>query len=151
MCDCQASSVDMLMYYDARPTHWNGLFDFVQMGKITTTAYFAFPMFNELYKLENYVECTSDDSNAFVCAAKNDNEAAVIMTHFNDDDNTEPEFIKIDISGFSSEKGIEAEIYLLDADHDLSLVQKATFYGERFVWEPNVPNFTCYLIKLKKL
>ena len=73
------------------------------------------------------------------------------MTHFNDDDKTESKFIKLDITGFESENGVEAEIYLLDADHDLTLIEKATVYGNQFVWEPNVPNFTCYLIKLKKI
>jgi len=151
MCACQASSVDMLMYYDARPTHWNGLFDFVQVGKVTTTAYFAFPMFDALYKLGNYVASASDDGDAFVCAAKNENEAAVIMTHYNDDDNAAPKFIKLDMVGLAAENGVEAEIYLLDADHDLALVQKAVIYGDRFVWEPQVPNFTCYLLKFRKI
>jgi hypothetical protein len=151
MCDCQASPVDMLMYYDARPCAWSGLFDFLQIGKVTTTAYFSFPMFNELYKLGSYVECASDDTDAHVCAARNENEAAVIMTHYNDDDNAEPKFIKLELSGLSSENGVEAEIYLLDADHDLTLVQKAVIYGDRFVWEPNIPNFTCYLLKFKKI
>ena len=108
-------------------------------------------MFNALYKLVTAVECHSDDTAAFACAAKNENEAAVIMTHFNDDDRTDSKFIKLDISGFSSENGVEAEIYLLDADHELTLIQKAVIYGDRFAWAPNVPNFTCYMIKLKKI
>lgn len=151
MCACQASPVDMLMYYDARPSAWNGLFDFLQIGKVTTTTYFSFIMFNELYKLGTYVECVSDDPSAFFCAAKNGNEAAIIMTNFNDDDSTEPKFIKLDVSGFASENGVEAEIYLLDAEHELTLTQRMVIYGDRFIWQPNVPNFTCYMIKLKKM
>ena len=151
MCGCQNSSVDMLMYYDARPNEfWNGMFDDMVIGRVLK-GYYPFPMFNELYKLGTYVECTSNDSDAFVCAAKNENEAAVIMTYFNDDDKADPKFVKLDLSGLESENGVEAEIYLLDADNDLELVQKATIYGDRFVWEPNVPNFTCYLVKLKKI
>ncbi len=150
MCACQAGSVDMLMYYDATPSTWNGLFDFLQVGKVTTTAYFPFPMFNELYRLGSYVACSSDDADAHVCAARNETEAAVVLTHYNDDDSTEPKFIQLDISGLASEGGVEAEIYLLDANHDLTLIQKAVIYGDRFVWDPSVPNFTCYLIKLKK-
>jgi hypothetical protein len=151
MCECQALPVDMLMYYDARPTAWNGLFDFLQLGKVTTTAYFTFPMFNELYKLGTYVECASDDPNAHVCAAKNGNEAAIVLTHYNDDNSTEPKFICLDIAGLSADAGVEAEIYLLDANHDLTLVQRSVIYGDRFAWEPSVPNFTCYLVKLKGL
>jgi hypothetical protein len=150
MCACQAHPVDMLMYYDARPSDWNGLFNFMQLGKVTTTAYFTFPMFNELYKLGTYVECSSDDTDTFVCAAKNGDDAAIVLTHYNDDDSTAPKFIRLDMTGFTSDCGVEAEIYLLDKDHDLTLVQKAVFFGDRFIWEPSIPNFTCYLIKLKK-
>ena len=39
MLTCQKASVDMLMYYDARPCGWNGIFDFMQIGKVTTKAY----------------------------------------------------------------------------------------------------------------
>jgi len=150
MCACQAGSVDMLMYYDARPTTWNGLFDFMQIGKVTTTAYYAFPMFNELYKLGTAVEVISNVPNAHVCAAKNGDEAAIVMTSYNDDDSTEARFLSLEMAGFSAENGTEAEIYLLDAAHDLTLMQRTVFYGDRFIWEPQVPNFTCYLIKLKK-
>ena len=55
------------------------------------------------------------------------------------------------MAGLAAENGVEAEIYLLDADHDLALVQKAVIYGDRFIWEPQVPNFTCYLLKFRKI
>lgn len=153
MCASQASSVDMLMYYDARPNAaWNGMFNFNQMGgKVTTTAYFPFPMFNELYKLGTSVESASDGEGVYVSAAKNENEAAVIFTHYNDDDSAEPKFITLELDGFSSDNGVEAKIYLLDNEHDLTFVQRTVYLGERFIWEPSVPNFTSYLVKLKKL
>ena len=150
MCTFQADSVDMLMYYDARPGNWNGLFDFLQIGKITTTAYYSFVMFNELYKLGTAVEAESD-GDFYLCAAKRENEAAIIITRFNDDDSTQPEFVSIDICGFNSGDAVDGEIYLLDNKHDLTLTEKLSFFGSRFIWKPNMPNFTSYLIKLKKI
>jgi hypothetical protein len=152
MCICQAGSVDMLMYYDARPTTWNGLFDMVQLGGVTTTAYYSFPMFNTLYQLGNSVDASSDDSETYLCAAVDSSAeaAAIIMTRFNDDDNTPSKFVTLDVSGFSSENGVEAEIYLLDETHKMVLTQRIVFYGDKFVWEPDIKNFDCYLIKLNK-
>ena len=56
----------------------------------------------------------------------------------------------IDLSGFGSENGTEVEFYLLDENHNCDLVGKATYYGDRFTPEMLLPNFTCYLLKLKK-
>ncbi len=152
MCACQNGTVDMLMYYDARPsTAWNGLFDFMQYGKVTTKAYFAYPMFNTLYKLKNENYIKSDNPDVYVCSAQNGNEAAFIVTHFNDDDNNEGTEISIDISGSASENGTEAEIYLLDADHDLTLTDSIVYYGDKIVIKRPLPNYTSYLVKLKKL
>ena len=149
MCAAQDSSVDMLMYYDARPTAWNGLFDLMQIEYSTTTGYYPFPMFNLLYQMGNEVASEADE-NLYACAARTDDEAAVILTHYNDDDATEPKSLSLALSGFGGESGCEAEFYLLDDDHRLTLTQRLTFFGDRLVWETDLPNFTCYLIKLKK-
>jgi hypothetical protein len=150
MCYFQAGNVDMLMYYDARPCNWNGLFDFLQVGKNTTTAYWSFVMFNELYKLGGSVEVSFDGDN-YIAAAKRGNEGAIVMTRYNDDDSTPSEIVTVDINGFSSEGGVEAKIYVLDGNHDMTLYESLVFFGDRFIWKPDMPNFTSYLIKLKKL
>ncbi len=149
MCACQYSSIDMLMYYDARPNEfWNGMFDDMVIGRVLK-GYYPFPMFNELYRLGESVEAEATDGG-YICAAKSDDEAAVILTHFNDDDSTEKKTFSVELSGFGGDNGTVAEFYLLDDSHNLELVGKATYYGDRFVPELILPNFTCYLIKLKK-
>ena len=107
-------------------------------------------MFNTLYRLGTCVSAESDDENGFVCAARNDSEAAVMVTHFNDDDNAEPKSFSIDLSGFGGENGAEVEFYLLDGARNCELVGKATYYGDRFIPELVMKNFDCYLIKIKK-
>ena len=151
MTMCQTGSVDMLMYYDARPTSWNGLFDFMQLGKCTTTAYFAYPMFNTLYTLGNSTECASDNNDVYVCSARNGDEAAFFITHYNNDDENKGTEISINLSGFSSKNGIEASFYLLDNEHDLTLTDSIVYFGNKVILKRNLPNFTSYLVKLKKL
>ena len=147
----QKGPVDMLMYYDARPCTWNGLFDFVQMGKVTTKAYHSFPMFNALYQLGSEVHSESDDSDVYVLAATNEKEAALIITHFNNDDADEGTELSLDLQGFSSENGTEATIYLHDKENDLQPVESILYYGEKIVIKRKIQNFTSYLVKLKKL
>ena len=150
MCACQYSPVDMLMYYDARPTpSWNGMFDSTVVGRVLK-GYYPFVMFNALYSLDTCATVSELEECGYVCAARNENEAAILATHFNDDDAAEPKNFSIDIVGFGADAGTDVEIYLLDDAHDNTLVGKATYYGDRFSLKLDMPNFTCLLIKLKK-
>ncbi len=150
MCACQYSSLDMLMYYDARPNEfWNGMFDDMVIGRVLK-GYYPFPMFNTLYRLGECVEAYSDEECGYICAAKNENEAAILLTHFNDDDNAEAKSFTVELSGFGGENGAEIEFYLLDETHNCEFVGKATYYGDRFTPELTLPNFTSYLLKIKE-
>lgn len=149
MCACQYSPVDMLMYYDARPALWNGMFDSTVVGRVLK-GYYPFVMFNALYSLGTCATVSEVEECGYVCAAKNETDAAIFATHFNDDDAAEPKNFSIDIVGFGTDAGTDVEIYLLDNTHDNTLVGKATYYGDRFSLKLDMPNFTCLLIKLKK-
>lgn len=149
MCAAQKSSIDMLMYYDARPaTNWNGMFNMAQIEYSTLTGYYPFPMFNVLYRLGTEVQSTTDDPAVYVCAARDGEGAAVVLTHYNDDDATEKKSVCVELNGLGTRT--EAEFYLLDDDHRLTLTQRITFGGDRFAWEIDVPNHTSYLILLKE-
>ena len=153
MCECQKAPVDMLMYYDARPSGWCGLFDLMGLQKKTTKAYYAFPMFNTLYRLGESVLAQADGDGCHALGAKNEagNEAAVILTRFNDDDATGACEVTVDLSGFGTAVGTEVEVYLLDADHDLEKLETLTYFGNRILLKKELPNFTSYLFKLKAL
>ncbi|MBR5266291.1 MAG: hypothetical protein IKV63_06730, partial [Clostridia bacterium] len=145
MCAEQYSSLDMLMYYDARPCGMNGLFctDFVNE---CLKGYYPFRMFNELYKLDLCVEAVSDNDEIYVCAAKSETEAAVMLTHFSDADSTPQKQVAVDFCGFGDAK---AEVYLLDEENDMILVKEATISSQRITLE--LPLFTTYLIKLTRM
>lgn len=147
MCQCQKIGVDMLMYYDARPCAWNGLFDFTQIGRVTTKAYNTFPMFDTLYKLGTEVCTDIVGEDIYALCAKNKNEAAIVFTYFNDDDSAPSKNVALDIGGLDSEKTLET--YLLDKDNEIELIHKTTVFGGRVIIEQTVDNFSCYLIKIK--
>lgn len=149
MCASQYAPIDMLMYYDARPrTSWNGMFDDMAVGRVLK-GYYPFPMFNTLYRLGSCVE-VSADKNLYLCGAKNDEDGAVAISHFNDDDNALPVDCNIDISGFGGENGVEVEIFVLDKTKNLESAGKITYYSDKFGLHLNIPNFTSYLLKLRK-
>ena len=147
MCAELYSSLDMLMYYDARPCGMNGLFctDFVNE---CLKGYYPFRMFNELYKLDECVESVTDSDEVYVCAAKSDNEAAVMFTHFSDDDSTSAKELTVDLSGFGNAK---AEIYLLDEENDMSLISEENITAENGSISIKSTLFSTYLIKLSKI
>lgn len=150
MCACQYASVDMLMYYDARPNEfWNGMFDDTVVGKVLK-GYYPFVMFNDLYRLGECVETTINDEFIYACSAKNESNGAIFLTHFNDDDGAKEKTVSLDMTGFGSASGVEVEFFVLDETRDMKSVGKAVYYGDRFGVEIVLPNYTCYLIKLKK-
>ena len=150
MESCQYEPLDMLMYYDARPGGMNGLFS-TDMICEKLKGYYPFYMFNTLYKLDSAVKADSDDGDLYACAAVGESEAAVMLTHFSDDDEKGAIEAEIDLSGFGAENGCVIEYYLLDESHDLEPVGKATYYGDRFTPAFVMPNLSSYLIKIKKL
>jgi hypothetical protein len=127
----------------------NGMFatDFV-CDKLK--GYYPFLMFGTLYKLDSAVKAESDTEGIYLCAAASDNEAAVMLTHYSDDDKKESVRVTLDLSGFGAAEGCEIEYYLLDESHDLTPVGRATYFGDRFIPELEMPNFTSYLMKIKK-
>ena len=149
MTTCQLGSVDMLMYYDARPTGWNGLFDPEALDHCFK-GYYALYAFNELYRLGEGAKAVTVGDCGYAMAARNGDEAAVTLCHYDDNDEAIPRTFTVDLCGLGGEHGTEVEVFLLDNDHDLTLAEKLTFFGDRFVWEKALPVNACYLLKLRK-
>lgn len=86
MSACQQSSVDMLMYYDARPnTVFNGLFDFYTFDP--THCYYAFYAWSKLMDYGRQVEAANDYKDIYVTAASHEGKTCVMLTRYSDDDN----------------------------------------------------------------
>ena len=92
-----ADFLDMLMYYDARMTGFNGLFDIYTMEPIK--GYYPFYLFANLYELGRQAEAVSDDEDLYVTAATDGKKAAAMVTYYADDDNKNPKHVTLRFDG----------------------------------------------------
>lgn len=128
----QANPVDMLMYYDARPCSFNGIFDFYTYAKLK--GYYPFLYFSKLYKLGNCAESNSSDSDVFVTAASGGNGKAFMITYYQND-GIEPEN-----RGIRVDTGIPGKwrVSLTDKDRDSDTFEVITEDGLLdFEFKPN--------------
>lgn len=137
----QQSTVDMMMYYDARPgTILNGMFDFYTLG--TLKGYYPFKMFNTLYRLGISCGAVSDDEDIYVAAAKDSlGNQAILLCHYTDDDTvTEAKSVKLELNGATD----SYDVCVLDADSDADCA--GVFTGGSIAIAPN----TVVLLKARK-
>lgn len=132
MCGCQNdTAIDMLMYYDARPCGYNGLFDYYTYAPLK--GYYAFGMFNELYSLGNACRCTADNKNIYAAAAENGSKSAVMISYYTDDDECKEKcVVELDFKGGSD----TYEILLLDDSHNAESIGTVNA-GEKLEMQPN--------------
>ncbi len=118
MTEGQHSPTDMLMYYDARPTLWNGLFDSLSIKPLK--GYYSIKFFSELYnECEREVLCEDSYEGIYtLCGVDKNGKAYAVITHFIDDDNTPDKEIEIDFG-----RDGEYDVYLLDGEHNGELIK----------------------------
>ena len=115
MLECQNNpSIDMLMYYDARPGTFNGLFDFYTYRPLK--GYYSFYQFANLYELEDQYEAISDDDNVYAVCAKKGDRVAVMLTYYSENDNDGAKYVTINAD--SSLDG--AKILITDKDRTMA-------------------------------
>ena len=112
-CACQNSTIDMLMYYDARVScAMNCLFSTVTLKRLK--GFYTFLGFAELAKLKNQVRCDSDDPMIYALAAKGANgEKAIFLCYYSEDDNVSTKRVTID-TGLGPD--VEFQCNLTDPD-----------------------------------
>ena len=146
----QYEPVDMLMYYDARPGGMNCLFDSDMVHRVRK-GYYAFKMFNEIYKQKNAVEVVRETEDVWAVAAKGD-EQCVMLTYFNDaDDACKEKEIKIEFNNVENKNGVILEYYLLDENNDQKIVREEKFTSTDFASYVKIPLYGSYLLKIKSL
>ena len=154
----QRSPLDHFMYYDASySVKWNGLFDAFSQKPLKS--YYALKAFGELYDLGAEAFSESDTHGVYAAAAVSADrgEAAILLSYYLDhpsidgagtDDRTLS--LTVGWEGFSSEDGVRAEYFLLNAAHDMEPVTKETFFGSSGAHVFSLPLYATILIKLKK-
>ena len=113
MCFAQASSLGMLMYYDARPSAYNGLFKPYTL-KINYT-YYPFKMFGDLAELGKAATVEGLEKGLYAVAATDGKKHALMLTRYLDagveGENAEP----IEISlGLEKGKKYAAKAYVIN-------------------------------------
>lgn len=117
MSVAQKEALDMLMYYDTRPSTMNGVFDFYTAEPLK--GYYAFYWYGMFYdmvaevraenKIENIYDLTGIDENGKVMS---------VITYYSDNDESPNETISVDFGKTDA----EYEIYMVDEEHNGELI-----------------------------
>ena len=113
MSACQDEPVDMLMYYDFRPSAFCGAFD--QTTYRPSKTYYAFYAWDKLVQYGTQVKSVSDDKELYATAARSsDGHLRVLLTRYSEDNNvTKIRPFRIEING-AGDGTVYA--YLTDSD-----------------------------------
>ena len=140
----QKSELDMLMYYDARPTTWNGLFG--NYGKLYK-GYYVFKAFGEVADLKESVE-TETEEDIYAVASVNGDTGAVMISRFVEEDGETPDReVCVEINGACFGDKFKAQFYLLDENNDLTIQKEEFFSSARLNVYVKMPKQSVYLIK----
>ena len=85
MCEAQQTFIDMLMYYDTRPSVFNGVFDFYTYEKLK--GYYPFYWYGMLYDCEKEIPSRNEIENIYsLCGADKNGKTTIILTYYSDND-----------------------------------------------------------------
>ena len=136
MTCAQHSSIDMLMYYDTRPSPFNGIFDMYTYQRFK--GYYPMMWYGKLYDADHEIICENNPKNIYsLCGIKNDGKTLTIVTYYTDEEkNAEEKQISVDFGRNGTYK-----VYLLDGEHDGEEISQTSDLALNL--EPN----TCVLIE----
>ena len=118
MSSMQDAPVDMLMYYDARPTIWNGLFDFYTYAPLKS--YYVFAAWAKLVRLGRQFEVDVKGKNGLTATGATDGKGRIgilFSRYFEQDDLPGELPLTLNVKGFDM-RG--AKLCLVDETHDLT-------------------------------
>lgn len=135
ICAAQNSPIDMLMYYDTRPSAFNGAFDFYSYQPLK--GYYPLYWYGMFYDMKAEIPSENTIDNVYtLCGVDDSGKVLSVVTYYTDDDDAGDKTISLDFG-----KDSNYEIYLLDAEHTNELV--STTGNLTFTMK----NQTCILIK----
>ena len=136
MCEAQKSSIDMLMYYDARPCAFNGLFALYTLEPLK--GYYPFLWYGMLYGRREIRAANTAEHIYSLCGIDENGKTLTLLTHYDEDDSAAERSVALDFGRQSV-----YEVYLLDNAHDGVLLCETS--------DPvfTLPVHTCLLVKEK--
>ena len=140
MCECQRSPLDHLMYYDARPCAFNGLFE---MGTLDLMrAYYSLWMWGQMYKAGNTVE-TASEAPIYTAAATGDGKKYAMIAYYTEDDGARELTYSVALENLEGE--YTETISSFDAGHNFEkqseLEADATCLRHKLTLKPNSVTF----------
>ena len=104
----QHSSIDMLMYYDTRPSGFNGAFDYYTYEPLH--GYYPLYWYGMFYDMEREVIAENSVKDVYtLCGVDKNGKSLTVVTYYNDDDNAPDKAVRIEMG-----RGGSYETYLLD-------------------------------------
>ncbi len=114
------STMDMMMYYDTRPSAFCGVFDFYSYKTLPT--YYALAWYGNFYDMEYEIRTEDNIPNVHtLCGVDKDGKTLSIVTYYSNEKGLADQEVTLDFG-----KSAEYEIYLTDADTKGELVKKTS-------------------------
>ena len=108
--------IDMLMYYDTRPSAFNGVFDFYTYKPLH--GYYPIAWYGQFYDMKAEVPVNALPENVYaICGIDENGKTLTMLTYYSDNDSAPNKQLQLDFG-----KDAEYEIYLADPDHKGDLV-----------------------------
>ena len=146
MAACQVSAIDMLMYYDARPSNYNGLFSNIYDPLKT---YYIFEMARDLRRLGTWVKSPYRTVDIITLGATDGKDSAIMVTNYRNAD--EYPNTQVEIAIENAPENSKVEYYLVDSENNNDLVKEETYNSTSFTLNLNTKLFDTYLIKIKSI
>lgn len=148
MCVGQSEKLDTLMYYDARPTAWNGIFEAGTYKPYKT--YYVYLMFRDLLHLGTQVDCEYENDGVYNCVATDkQGNYGMMITYFDKNDDAEPRDVCINFKNPSGK--VKVEYRLIDNNNDYKLVRSEIFTSDEFSTYLTMDVHSTYYISIKKV
>jgi hypothetical protein len=114
--EAQNTSIDMLMYYDTRPSVFCGAFDFYTCRPLK--GYYPLYWYGMFYDMDAWIKAENSADNIYsLCGVDKNGKVLAVITHYTENDYAENKQINIDFG-----KTGKYEIYLLDDQKTNELV-----------------------------
>jgi hypothetical protein len=112
--------LDMLMYYDTRPSPFCGAFDYYSYEPLK--GYYPLMWYGKFYDMEAYLPCLDTAEHIYtLCGTDKEGKILCVITNYSEDDGADGKRVHLD---FGREG--EYEVYLLDGEHDGTLLGRVT-------------------------
>ena len=114
ICEGQAlDGLDMMMYYDTRPSAFCGAFDYYSYEKLKS--YYPLAWYGQnYYELESYIPALNKEKDIYtLCGTDKNGKITCIVTHYSENDATRAKKVKLDFG-----RKAKFKAYLVDKTHN---------------------------------